>query len=390
MSLLDLAVNGDDKWKVWSARTKKPVAVPIKKYAWDTNYTVPADNTATPTAYSTGVNYPNMKKEVVINPWTKEEMFNKKVYGTNWENRLKDSYENTTSNYQNPYSPYNLSREGWLDVASMGLEAIPGVGDVADFANSTYELASKGDPTALLYSLLGLAIPFAGGTAIGKFIEKSNTRLPDFVHDFTDNIADWFRYSTNNFTKKGRFANEYSSLFDEHLKNRGFNDYFTKSAIYGDLLQTTLFNKYGDRVGEWGMGLNDKAISKIKKQDWATPDFPNNAVDAYDEIPVLTMSNTVHANLPPKSGLYSQEFMDKVKNNFGIRVGAGRGGQTTNALYKESDKLGSEDIWRNKWAQGKAYVPDNGANGFSKAISYAVLPPFLLRALQREKDDNTR
>lgn len=45
MNLLDLAVNGDDKWKVWSARTKKPVAVPVKKYAWDTNYTVPADNT---------------------------------------------------------------------------------------------------------------------------------------------------------------------------------------------------------------------------------------------------------------------------------------------------------------------------------------------------------
>lgn len=47
MNLLDLAVNGDDKWKVWSARTKKPVAAPVKKYAWDTNYVAPASTTAT-------------------------------------------------------------------------------------------------------------------------------------------------------------------------------------------------------------------------------------------------------------------------------------------------------------------------------------------------------
>ena len=193
-------------------------------------------------------------------------------------------------------------------------------------------------------------------------------------------------------TPEIKFANEYADLFNEHLSKRGLGNYFiTPSDVYRDTIKMSLSTPTDFSFGSWTMGLNDKAIEKIYSRDFSVPDFPHGAVDPYQEIPVLTMRNTSYANLPPKSGLYSQEFMDKVKNGFGIRVGAGRNSQTRNSQYiGNPDKLGSEDIWRDKFVHGRAYVPNNGANGFTEAISYAVLPPFLLRALQREKDDNTR
>ena len=193
-------------------------------------------------------------------------------------------------------------------------------------------------------------------------------------------------------TPEINFANRYAELFNEHLRKRGINDHFITANMWGNGMATQLHRFDKPNVGSWSMGLNDLASNKVKSGDFSIPDFPRNAVDPYKEIPVLTMSNTSGANLPPKAGLYSQEFMDAIKNEFGIRVGAGRNSQTRNSQYNydTQKKLGSEDIWKNKFNHGFAYVPDGGVNGFTKAISYALLPPFLLRALQREQNDDTR
>jgi len=92
-----LSQNGDPKRTLGS--------LPQKSVNW--NYTAPSDNTKTPSANTTGVYYPNMKKETVITPQTRQNYY--RTGGKEYD-----------PNYTNPYEPYNLSQEGWKNVATMG------------------------------------------------------------------------------------------------------------------------------------------------------------------------------------------------------------------------------------------------------------------------------
>jgi len=192
------------------------------------------------------------------------------------------------------------------------------------------------------------------------------------------------------------FGQMYSDAFNEHLAKRGMNNLSVKTSPARNALIVELSDESGNYVGDWTIGLNSQAMEKIAKKDWSLPEFPHNAIDPYDEIPVQTMVNTSGANLPPKAGLYSQEFMDAWRDKTGIRTGAGRNSQSVTKNFPEgSGKIGSEDIWKGKVDKGKAWVSNYGvAEGwpvqYTKAISYGLLPPLLYKVMQREENRRER
>jgi hypothetical protein len=232
-----------------------------------------------------------------------------------------------------------------------------------------------------------------------KYIEK----MDDKIYNNTPNrfIASPLPESSpiriENEEELRNFANLYQDLFNKHLNERGITDLSVSASPGRNFLSVDLRDSRGRPQGNWNMGLNGKAMEKIVSKDWSIPDFPHNSIDPYDEIPVMTMANTSHANLPPKAGLYSQKLMDEIKEKFGIRIGAGRNSQTRNGYYTpESGKIGSHEIWEGKVLKGKAWNPlqtDPNYSDFTKAISYALLPPLLHKVMQREenrKKDNAK
>ena len=144
-----LSQNGDPKRTLGS--------LPQKGVNW--NYTVPSDNTKTPSANTTGVYYPNMKKETVITPQTRQNYY--RTGGKEYD-----------PNYTNPYEPYNLSQEGWKNVATMGAGFLPGIGEGID----TYDFITavgQGDPIAIGGGLLGMALPFIPARGITVALRKT-------------------------------------------------------------------------------------------------------------------------------------------------------------------------------------------------------------------------
>ena len=255
------------------------------------------------------------------------------------------------------------------------------------------EILGKSPNQALNANLPNIPYP------IREYIEKMDDRIYNTTPNrfTTSPLPESSPIRIENEEELRNFANLYQDLFNKHLNERGITDLSVSASPGRNFLSVDLRDSRGRAQGNWNMGLNGKAMEKIVSKDWSIPDFPHNSIDPYDEIPVMTMANTSHANLPPKAGLYSQKLMDEIKEKFGIRIGAGRNSQTRNGYYTpESGKIGSHEIWEGKVLKGKAWNPlqtDPNYSDFTKAISYALLPPLLHKVMQREenrKKDNAK
>lgn len=182
------------------------------------------------------------------------------------------------------------------------------------------------------------------------------------------------------------FSQTYANLFNQHLINKGINDYSIQAKFNGNGLGIKTINKDGGVIGGWTMGLNDKAIEKIISRDSSVPEFPRDSPDPYYEIPVITMQNTTNVGLPPNSGIYEQKWWDYFRDQTGVRHGAGKNSQTTNETYINQGRpelKGSHDIWEKKVKEGKAWNSRRGndMNRYVDAISYGLLAPLLYKLL---------
>lgn len=185
------------------------------------------------------------------------------------------------------------------------------------------------------------------------------------------------------------FSQTYTNLFNQHLINKGINDYSIQAKFNGSGLGVKTLNKDGGVIGGWNMGLNNKAIEKIISRDSSVPEFPRDSSDPYYEIPVMTMQNTTNVGLPPNSGVYGQDWWDYFRDQTGVRHGAGKNSQTTNDRYIQQGKpelKGSHDIWKKKVEEGKAWNSRRGndMNRYVDAISYGILGPLLYKLFYGE------
>ena len=102
----------------------KPKKLPTRQPMWMQNNAAPASTTATPTAYATGVNYPNMKKEVVVTPPPKDS---------------------------GAYMPYNFNKDTWGEIGKFGASLLA---DPIALGMSAYDFAK--DPSLSNAAFLGL------------------------------------------------------------------------------------------------------------------------------------------------------------------------------------------------------------------------------------------
>lgn len=159
MSVLNrlFEMSGGDKPTVWSARTKKPVAAPVKKYAWDTNYATPSDATRTatiaPQAPMTTADYAGYQRY-----WDK--------YG-----RIHKDYSGNFDHGKNLRTEYdmrvNAQNQAALDIGRFGLSVLS---DPIALGASLFDFAK--DPS--WQNALGLGVDAVTPGNISPFLKGAS------------------------------------------------------------------------------------------------------------------------------------------------------------------------------------------------------------------------
>ena len=380
MNLLDMALGGD-----------KPKKLPTRQPMWNQGYTTPPVSTATPTAYSTGVNFPNVKKEVVITPKPKD-------YGPGG----------------NPYSPLPLDKEFGLRTAG-GM--IPGIGegiDAYDLQNSV----RQGDPLGAGLSLLSLALPFVGG--LGKYGSKIKNAFS------LDNIVPEMRAINfgNTLNTKNLSTNQLSAgLNDLSFEKDILTPYIEELFLKNDYFPNATFKR--------GSGVHLPNVEDIDFGGFKKPQAGFYSTDANNiDVALQYLYNKVV--IPKEFEPYTnnidgfvQSFKlnpDKIEQLKRVKYNSAEDPRRM-SKKKRLDYLDKDILGVYEWGKNRDYAhpmkemvtlhPDlinkNSYESFpvtklpdgrvtrtvpwvdeGKYVAPALLSPLLLRALQGGNNDNTR